>query len=239
METKAWHSRDKSKWGPGAWQDEPDKMQWPDEATGLPCLIVRNRLGALCGYVGVPETHAAYGLNYDGTPSAEFQERIEQTRKRFPIITKLTDGGADFGAAFEKAMEGVPERDEPVGIGKEIAGVSVHGGLTYASPCQKFESEAEQQLGEPDFICHTPSPGEPDNVWWFGFDTAHAWDYVPGMVAQMREVDSEYDARRAKYNVEYRETYRGVAFVQNECRDLARQLAGMTLLLTGPDAERA
>lgn len=56
---------DKAKYQPGPWMDEPDKVQWKDEATGLPCLIVRNRLGALCGYVGVPRGHRFYGKDYD------------------------------------------------------------------------------------------------------------------------------------------------------------------------------
>jgi hypothetical protein len=65
MQTIEYRFEDKSNWGPGAWQDEPDKKQWQDEATGLPCLIVRNRLGALCGYVGVPRSHPAYRKDYD------------------------------------------------------------------------------------------------------------------------------------------------------------------------------
>jgi hypothetical protein len=44
---------------------EPDKIQWQDEATGFPCLIVRNHMGALCGYVGVSEDHPAYQKGYD------------------------------------------------------------------------------------------------------------------------------------------------------------------------------
>ena len=56
---------DKSGWGDGPWQAEPDKTVWVDEATGLDCMIVRNRAGALCGYVGVPEGHPFYGKGYD------------------------------------------------------------------------------------------------------------------------------------------------------------------------------
>jgi hypothetical protein len=56
---------DKSKWSDGEWQDEPDKMQWQDEETGLPCLIVRNGGGALCGYVGVSRDHPLYEKTYD------------------------------------------------------------------------------------------------------------------------------------------------------------------------------
>ena len=55
---------DKTGWGDGPWNEEPDKIQWIDEATGLDCLIVRNRLGALCGYVGVPPEHPWHGIGY-------------------------------------------------------------------------------------------------------------------------------------------------------------------------------
>lgn len=57
---------DKSAWGAGPWQDEPDKLQWRDEATGLPCLIVRHPSGGhLCGYVGVSADHPYFGKGYD------------------------------------------------------------------------------------------------------------------------------------------------------------------------------
>ena len=56
--------RDYSTIGKGPWNDEPDKVQWIDEATGLDCLIVRGPSGALCGYVGVPPTHPWHGGDY-------------------------------------------------------------------------------------------------------------------------------------------------------------------------------
>jgi hypothetical protein len=49
----------------GVWQQEPDKVQWVDDATGLDCLIVRGPAGALCGYVGVPEGHPCFQKEYD------------------------------------------------------------------------------------------------------------------------------------------------------------------------------
>lgn len=56
---------DKSKWQEGPWQNEPDKKQWLDEATGYPCLIVRQiELGHLCGYVGVPPGHPWFEKEY-------------------------------------------------------------------------------------------------------------------------------------------------------------------------------
>jgi hypothetical protein len=49
----------------GPWSAEPSKMQWVDRATGMPCLIVRNGFGALCGYAGVTPGHPLHGCNYD------------------------------------------------------------------------------------------------------------------------------------------------------------------------------
>jgi hypothetical protein len=49
----------------GPWTAEPDKAQWVDEATGLDCLIVRNWMGTLCGYVGLPPGHRLHGVDYD------------------------------------------------------------------------------------------------------------------------------------------------------------------------------
>jgi hypothetical protein len=55
---------DKSGWPSGPWQSEPDKKQWEDPATGMPCLIVRGPAGALCGYVGVALGHPCFGRDY-------------------------------------------------------------------------------------------------------------------------------------------------------------------------------
>lgn len=60
---RSYTTMDKSAWGPGPWQGEPDKMQWVDWETDLDCLIVRNHFGALCGYVGVPPEHPWHGVD--------------------------------------------------------------------------------------------------------------------------------------------------------------------------------
>lgn len=64
METIEYRTADKSSWGAGPWDGEPDKRQWPDPATGYPCLAVRNHMGAWCGYVGVSEAHPLFGKPY-------------------------------------------------------------------------------------------------------------------------------------------------------------------------------
>lgn len=55
---------DKTEWPRGAWDSEPDKVQWPDETTSLPCLVVRGPGGSWCGYVGVAVGHPLYGVAY-------------------------------------------------------------------------------------------------------------------------------------------------------------------------------
>jgi hypothetical protein len=86
------------------------------------------------------------------------------------------------------------------------ATVEVHGGLTYSDPCQESADPARG-------ICHVPEPGRPDDVWWFGFDCAHAWDLSPGY--------QRYLGMPPMGD----ETYKPVAYVRREVETLARQLA--------------
>lgn len=55
---------DKSDWGDGPWQSEPDRIEW--RAHGFPCLMLRSPHGGMwCGYVGVPPGHPWHGARYD------------------------------------------------------------------------------------------------------------------------------------------------------------------------------
>ena len=66
METKEYTGLvDRTGWRSGPWDSEPDKIQWLDEDTKLPCLIHRNGAGGLCGYVGVSNDHPSFGKGYD------------------------------------------------------------------------------------------------------------------------------------------------------------------------------
>lgn len=50
---------DKSTWGPGEWQNEPDRVDFIH--AGFSCFALRHdRHGHWCGYVGVPAGHPAY-----------------------------------------------------------------------------------------------------------------------------------------------------------------------------------
>jgi hypothetical protein len=59
---------DRTGWGNGGWDGEPDREQWADPETGYPCLLVRLDTGALAGYVGVYPVHPAYGEDLAGLP---------------------------------------------------------------------------------------------------------------------------------------------------------------------------
>ncbi len=134
---------DKSKWGDGPWQHEPDRKEWTH--AGFACLIVRGGLhGALCGYVGVPPGHPWHGKKYD-----------------------------------------------------EVV-ADCHGGLTYANHCRGA-------------VCHVPAPGEPEDLYWLGFDHAHAWDLSP--------------AYPSRYGLDSDEVYRDMEYVTEGVESLAQQAA--------------
>lgn len=157
MQTREWKTTDKSDWkaGYGPWSEEPDKKQWVDEETGLPCLIVRNPSGALCGYVGVSAGHPMFEKNYS---------------ERLPVpIREAVALGANpsYIALFCEALH------EDDGMVRADVLFQVHGGLTFAGHCCPHPDD------EGRGICHVAEPGDDDNVWWLGFDCAHYGDVSP------------------------------------------------------------
>ncbi|MBE7172353.1 MAG: hypothetical protein INR73_17330 [Williamsia sp.] len=54
----------KSQWGNGEWQNEPDELIWEDSETGYSCQIYRNKFGCFCGYVGIGIEHPFFGQKY-------------------------------------------------------------------------------------------------------------------------------------------------------------------------------
>jgi hypothetical protein len=155
---KQWTTLDKSDWGEGPWQGEPDKITWYDDATDLACLMVRNpRTGNWCGYVGVEPDHKLY--------KARYQE-------------------CDF---------------------------DVHGGLSFSGLC-------DPDATEDDGICHIPDPGRTHDVWWFGFDCHHGYDYAPLYAMRCQTLDN-WSKSLAEYL-----TYRDMSYVQDQVKHLADQL---------------
>lgn len=163
---------DRSGWPKGPWDIEPDREQW-QTSVGFVGIIVRNRLGALCGYVGVPEGHQAHGRSWESSDSYERGE----------------DGEIDY------------DRRKP----NPVDDLNVHGGITYAEPCQGN-------------VCHVPAPGELEHLWWLGFDCSHSGDASPGMMKHGLHLGHFGGS-----------IYRDMGYVRREVERLAQQLADMAM----------
>lgn len=79
-------------------------------------------------------------------------------------------------------------------------------------------------------------PGQPpDGRWWFGFDCAHAGDYVPGVqddLAQMVELMPP-ETREVMSRIINRESvYRDQQYVVSECQSLAAQASAIIAIIT-------
>ncbi len=125
-------------------------------------------------------------------PWSDEPSRIEFVHGGFPCV--LHRGGGRAWCGY-------------VGVGKDHpwyekdyddVAADVHGGLTYAEHCQGC-------------ICHVVKEGEEDNLWWLGFDCAHAGDLLP------------LDVLLRINGIEPYGTYRDVAYVEAETKNLAEQ----------------
>lgn len=162
---------DKSKWGDGPWQTEPDRIEW--EQHGMPCLMLRNRMGAWCGYVAVNPGHRFYGVGYSSCT-----KKPQCKKSKRDHYCDHTPGNL----------------------------LNVHGGITYGNTCK-------------DHICHVPKPGQPDNVFWLGFDCAHGGDVIPSMNELIPKGITCMTMRDP-----FGGTYKDVPYVKREVNRLAKQL---------------
>lgn len=182
---KTWTFEDRSNWPDFdlGWGKEPDKAEWRDPDTGLPCIARRGSSGAWCGYVGVSPGHPFHKVGYGDCPQncAKYQK------------SHYCDHSPD-------------------------AVLCAHGGLTFAAACSP-----DHEYG----VCHVPQEGESDDVWWLGFDCAHAGDFTPGYwkilhdtMAKMGDANVSLLRQDMEGNV-----YRTLDYVKLECAHLAKQLA--------------
>jgi hypothetical protein len=104
---------------------------------------------------------------------------------------------------------GVPPTHPDHGHDYDSVDVKCHGGLTYADKC------------DGSHICHVAELGEPDDLWWFGFDCHHYRDIAPGLESTIRQLDLDYLDPMA--------SYRDVAYVRREVEALAEQLAARAI----------
>ena len=245
---------DKSKWHGGEWDNEPDKAQFADEPTGLPCLIRRNdRIGSLCGYVAIPPKHPYFGKEiheYTDASTKLYFKRNNEFLVQYGGYDKLTE---DAQKELSNILEPNPNY-EP-----KLFNLKCHCGITYAndqyeiSPAgwEKFREHmhkckptteefphgdaayfwhvsghlvddypAWQKYCEATAICFNLEAGDERNLWLFGFDCGHAWDFMPGMFAQMKAIGIEREP-------DEHSVYRNMEYVESEVRNLAAQLAAV------------
>src|SRR5258708_2225552 len=85
---------------------------------------------------------------------------------------------------------------------------SIHGGLTYGDHCQGH-------------ICHIPEPGEPEHLYWLGFDCGHAGDLCPSM----RTLEKNDPVFQKLGSFHCKDVYRNMDYVKEETKRLAKQAA--------------
>lgn len=137
---------------------------------------------------------------WDGEP-----DRVDFHTAGYPCLLHRGPAGAWCG--YVAVPPGHPlhgiDYDGVHGLMPEL---DVHGGLTYAAACRGG-------------ICHVPAPGEPDDVWWLGFDCGHAGDVAPRFSSP---VGGMFFARDGG------DVYRDEAYAAQETQRLALQIAAWT-----------
>lgn len=98
---------DRTGWGPGPWDGEPDKVVWIDPETGLDCMARRGGGGSWCGYVGVKAAHPWHGKGYSTCLADPCDNEFCYEHSPESIID--VHGGLTFSGACHD--DGNPESD--------------------------------------------------------------------------------------------------------------------------------
>ncbi len=177
----------KSQWGPGAWQQEVDELRWVDKTSGYTCVILRAM------EIGHLCGYVGVKPNHPAHGLHYDGCTTEDAQARVAAFRAAIRAHKGEGLAD---LSGLPRAEVVEGIGQQLADINVHGGLTWASA---------------DLL------GRETNLWWFGFDCAHAGDLCPGLQATMREMG-------ILSNVHDDDIYCTIGYVREECLSLAQQL---------------
>ncbi len=140
----------------------------------------------------IPKAQWAEGPWHNEPDHAEFR------RGKFPCILHRSPVTGSW-CGYVGIPPGHPWHRKPY----DSIDADVHGGLTYSDECQGH-------------VCHKPEPGEPNDVWWFGFDCAHGGDTSPAMDA----LRQSYRPGRERWPGEQ---YRTLDYVRQETENLADQ----------------
>lgn len=152
-----WPSGGSDQWGEGAWEDEPDKVQWIDGESGLHCIILRAGVdGSLNGYVAVHEGHPCHGHDLG---------------HRRPLVDEDEFGPAIWAEGEEPDSRGPGCRSSCLGQDIEL-----HNALNFAGP--SVDPVDQDEEGRSRCLAGDITSG---SHWWFGFDNGHAGDGTPAM----------------------------------------------------------
>lgn len=244
MKTREWRwDKIKPSWGPGPWEEEPDKRQWTDPATGLPCLIVRNRLGGLCGYVGVPPSHPWYGRDYSSCTLPVATPRGPREGDQDGLMAKL---GPEWRKRQEEQL--VCKEDYCAHTPSSI--IEVHGGLTFADHCapitpERWEAFRQQRPAMEAMAAKHPQGDAADDLrdWAGTWDSYEAWaeQQTAMTICHVPEPGEPplwwfgFDcghagdilpgmARFFRAPTGYLQTYKNLTYVTRQCARLAEQL---------------
>jgi hypothetical protein len=64
-------------------------------------------------------------------------------------------------------------------------------------------------------ICHTPEPGETDDLIWIGFDCGHAWDIIPDMLIYQEQLGPD----------PLKPSYKSIDYAKKQTESVAQQAA--------------
>jgi len=240
---------DKRSWGEGEWLNEPDKVQFASPE-GYRCLALRNHIaGSWCGYVEITRNHPAYGLSYNGIDNLLEEVSHAQFRE---VLHKW----------YETGHKGLPPTDNlielpnPSEVGKAIASIRVHGGLTFGdSPSQispgmwqhirsQFEKAREKAkqypIGDAAIWLHKWQVAEHDYEAFKAIATATSICFEPPdddgwlfgfdtshALDLMPAIQALLKSIPAASRLQ--DVYRNLAYVQGECLFLANQLKEIEL----------
>jgi hypothetical protein len=185
----------KPSWGPGPWQEEPDRVDFVH--AGLQCVILRNLhvSGTLNGYVGVPPSHPWWGKEEDeclATPQCE------------PSHISGVDG--PFHRFFPPGHKwwSCDHRIQSM--------VEAHGGVNWASPTIQSTKQAHVDLWW--FAFDTGHAG----------DFSPMMEATMREVYLHQDPSGEQWARHKAILRDF-ETYRELPYVRHELETLAEQIA--------------
>jgi hypothetical protein len=152
--------------------------------------------------VTAPELHVVDRSGWASGPWDTEPDRIEWREHGLACLVTRSPLGHLCG--YVAVPRGHPWHGVDFGSGRSpeegVSKPEVHGGPTYGAACQGH-------------VCHVPEPGEPDDVWWVGFDCAHYGDVSPRMAVMFSDRHG---------------TYRTIAYVRSETSTLAAQASGLT-----------